>query len=117
VLASHVDVHCVFIHTCYGVNWDEKVTLADTKEAARTNLDHADLPFRLVDKEAADVPDLICMSIESFATANILIGISERKAGVRQFDESGTAGAGRRRPDLRIELNLFQDIPDLAFVL
>jgi hypothetical protein len=108
MLASHIDVHLGLIHACDGVHWDEKVTLADTEEPARSNLEHPDLSLSFVDEEAAYVPDLVFMPIDYLATAEVLMGICEHEAGVRQSNERCIARRSVFCVDVCVVLNLFQ---------
>ena len=108
MLATYIEVHLVLIHTCDGVNRNEKVSLADTEEATCSNLDHAHLPLSLVDEEAAYVPDLIFMPIDGLATAEVLTGICEHEAGVRQSNERRVARRSVLGTNPGVVLNLFQ---------
>ena len=51
------------------------MTIAESEEAAVPDLQHAELVLEFVHKKIADVPDLLAVSTDHLAVANVLVRV------------------------------------------
>jgi len=65
-------VHFILGDIRYRVYGKKEVSIPDPEEAARTNFQHPNLTFVLVNEEVADVTNLCSVPIDYLATPNVL---------------------------------------------
>jgi hypothetical protein len=76
------DPNDVLGNTGYRFCGKKEVPVAESEEAARSNFQHSDLPFILIDEEIAHMADVCTEPVDDFTTSNILTRVREDKARI-----------------------------------
>jgi hypothetical protein len=68
-------------------DWHEELPLTDAQEAARSDLEKANLTLFLVNEQGTDMADVFAVGVEDFAVPDVLTEIQKRQVGVAELDE------------------------------
>jgi hypothetical protein len=80
-------MHFAFANTGDRINRKQEVPISEPEESAPADFQHPNFALVLVDEQTAYVTDILTLSVDYFAIANIQVRVGKDKTRIAEFFE------------------------------